>query len=332
MGKTDTVTRQYVKENQVFADAFNYLIYGGQEIIQPGSLHRMDSVAAEVPYGSDGAQLPVQKIRDGLKYLTAMMDEHTAYVILGIENQDSVHYAMPVKNMIYDALTYAEQVRKAAVSHKRAKDYKDHSPGEYLSGFYKDDRLVPVITLVLFFSAEKWDGPMSLHEMLEVKDERILSLVENYRIHLIAPAYLNEDELAKFHSSLREVLSFIRCSTDKQQLIKLVKNNKRFTALDRNAAMVINACTNAEFKIDSKSEVVDVCKAIAEIRDEGHTEGFVEGRAEGALEANKETALRMLKEGSFSYGMISAMTSLPLEEVERLAGNSTDFSGEQAVQ
>ena len=79
-----------------------------------------------------------------------------------------------------------------------------------------------------------------------------------------------------------------------------------------------------------------MCKAIAEIRDEGRTEGFAEGRIEGhaegrieglieghregALEANKETALRMLKEGSFSYGMISAMTSLSLEEVERLAG------------
>ncbi|MCI7100231.1 MAG: hypothetical protein MR966_15310 [Lachnospiraceae bacterium] len=168
--------------------------------------------------------------------------------------------------------------------------------------------------------------------------------MENYRIHLIAPAYLNEEELTKFHSSLREVFAFIKCSTDKQQLEKLVKNNKRFTALDKNAAMVINACTNAEFKIDSESEVVDVCKAIAEIRDEGRTEGFVEGRAEGraeghkegrieghkeglieghregALEANRETALRMLKEGSFSYGMISAMTSLSLEEVERLAG------------
>ncbi|MGN0357433.1 MAG: hypothetical protein ACI4E0_06400, partial [Blautia sp.] len=162
------------------------------------------------------------------------------------------------------------------------------------------------------------------------------SLVENYRIHLIAPAYLNEGDLTKFHSSLREVLAFIKCSTDKQQLEKLVKSNKRFTALDRTAAMVINACTNAEFKINPKQEVVDVCKAIAEIRDEGRTEGFVEGRMEGhkeglieglieghregALEANKETALRMLKEGSFSYGMISAMTSLSLEEVERLAG------------
>lgn len=40
----------------------------------------------------------------------------------------------------------------------------------------------------------------------------------------------------------------------------------------------------------------------------------------------------MLKEEAFSYGIISAITSLPLEEVERLAGNNTDFSGDPAVQ
>ena len=73
-------------------------------MIQPEKLHRLDSVAVEVPYGSDGAELPVQKVRDELKYLTAMTDERAAYVILGIENQDAVHYAMPVKNMVYDAL------------------------------------------------------------------------------------------------------------------------------------------------------------------------------------------------------------------------------------
>ena len=106
-------------------------------------------------------------------YLTAMADEHAAYVILGIENQDEVHYAMPVKNMVYDALEYAGQVRKAASSHRNAKDAKEHSAGEYLSGVYKEDRLVPVITLVVFFSAGEWDGPMSLHEMLNVQDEEI---------------------------------------------------------------------------------------------------------------------------------------------------------------
>lgn len=29
MGAADTVTKAYMRENTIFADAFNYLIYGG---------------------------------------------------------------------------------------------------------------------------------------------------------------------------------------------------------------------------------------------------------------------------------------------------------------
>ena len=31
----------------------------------------------------------------------------------GTENQDKIHYAMAVKNMLYDALQYAKQVEEA---------------------------------------------------------------------------------------------------------------------------------------------------------------------------------------------------------------------------
>ena len=100
---------------------------------------------------------------------------------MGIENRTDVHTAMPVKNMVYDALQYAAQVEKAAKSHRKAEKErakirnsegkKEGSPPgpsskEYLSGFYQDDRLVPVITLVILFSPASWDGPMSIHEML----------------------------------------------------------------------------------------------------------------------------------------------------------------------
>ena len=42
MGKTDAITKQYMEDNQVFADAFNYLIYGGREVIQAERLHRVN--------------------------------------------------------------------------------------------------------------------------------------------------------------------------------------------------------------------------------------------------------------------------------------------------
>ena len=40
------------------------------------------------------------------------------YVVLGIENQNKVHYAMAVKNMLYDALQYAKQVEEAKRSYR----------------------------------------------------------------------------------------------------------------------------------------------------------------------------------------------------------------------
>ena len=47
------------------------------------------------------------------------------YLLLGIESQSEVHYAMPVRNMVYDALQYAAQVEEAARSHREARKAGD---------------------------------------------------------------------------------------------------------------------------------------------------------------------------------------------------------------
>ena len=43
MGLADTVTKAYMKENTVFADAFNYLIYGGKAVVDPAQLQELDT-------------------------------------------------------------------------------------------------------------------------------------------------------------------------------------------------------------------------------------------------------------------------------------------------
>ena len=40
MGLADTVTKAYMKDNSVFADAFNYLIYGGEAVVDPNWILR----------------------------------------------------------------------------------------------------------------------------------------------------------------------------------------------------------------------------------------------------------------------------------------------------
>lgn len=53
---------------------------------------------------------------------------------------------------------------------------------EFLSGFRKEDKLMPVVTAVIYFGADTWDGPLSLHQMIACEDENILQMIPDYKI------------------------------------------------------------------------------------------------------------------------------------------------------
>ncbi len=294
MGQKDTVTAKYMRKSQVFADAFNYYVYHGEQKIQPEELVELDTKEIELPYGntvveknsktadnSKAAKIsgkPVQKTRDVIKALTAMTDGHLIYLILGIENQSHIHYAMPVRNMVYDSLQYAKQVEEVIQSHRQAGNYVNARSDEFLSGFMKDDRLIPVLTLVVYWDSKAWDGPMSIHEMCRDWDEEFMALVPDYRINLLAPAAIEDDDFDKFHSSLGGVLSFIKYSEDKEQLREHILSNEGFRHMGRDEVNVLNVCVNAGISVGKEEEAeVDMCKALMDIREEGMQQGMQQG-------------------------------------------------------
>ena len=257
MGKVDTVTKAYMRKNNIFADAFNYLIYEGKTVVEPERLREVDTTEIALPFGpQENGQSNdlVQKYRDILKSAVVMQEDEAAYILLGIENQTDIHYAMPVRNMIYDALQYGKQVADTAANHrKNGKSFRKRTSGEYLSGFYKEDVLKPVVTLVIHFGADEWDAPLSLHEMMGTQNEKLMHYVQDYQIHLIDPAKLTEEDLKKFTSSLREVIEYIKYSKDKEKLSRILKDNSRML-IDREAALVIKTITNTAIEISEKEE------------------------------------------------------------------------------
>ena len=128
MGAIDTETRKYMSNNAHFADAFNFLIYDGQPVIDPAALQPMDPTEIVIPYGNE-AREPVQKYRDVLKLWQVMTDGKAIYAILGQELQAEVHYAMPVKDGLYDFMNYAKQVEEANRSYQKQNGKKDESEG-----------------------------------------------------------------------------------------------------------------------------------------------------------------------------------------------------------
>ena len=283
MGAKDTVTTKYMRQNEVFADTFNYFVYDGTQVIDPDSLSELDTREIDVPYGGEkGAKQPVQKNRDVVKSAVVMKDERAAYLLMAIENQSNIHYAMPVKNMVYDALQYAKQVEIAASSHRMSGDYKHTASDEYLSGFMKDDRLLPVVTLVVYFDSKEWDGPLSVHGMFDKQDERVLAMVPDYKINLLAPALIKDTDFKKFHSSLKEVMLFIKYSEDKDVLVNILNANESFRHLGREEVDVLNTCVGANIEVKQDEEAVDVCLAIQQLQEEA------------ARKASKETRISTL--------------------------------------
>lgn len=284
MGAVDIKTKQYVSRPEVFADLFNHLMYDGEAILKPEDLSPLDTTEIALPYGAETETLPVQKYRDVLKSAVVMQDDKAAYLlILGAENQTMVHYAMPVKNMVYDALNYASQVTKTSRVHRQNKDAGTKE--EYLSGLHKGDRLTPVVTLVVYFGQRVWDGPVSLHEMLSTQDKGILKYVPDYRINLITPVSMSDEEIDKFRTDFKELATFIKCGKDKNAMAELVQNNEKFQHMDPLTAEVANAVTRSNLKLvpNAKGEV-KMCVAITGIREDGRNEGRAEGRNEGRSE------------------------------------------------
>ena len=271
-----------MRKNNIFADAFNYLIYEGKPVVDPERLRELDTTEIALPFGSQEKENGqsndlVQKYRDILKSAVVMQEDEAAYILLGIENQTDIHYAMPVRNMIYDALQYGKQVADTAVRHrKNYKNSRKHISGECLSGFYKEDVLKPVVTLVIHFGADEWDAPLSLYEMMGSQNKKLMRYIQDYQIHLIDPAKLTQEDLNKFTSSLREVIEYIKYSKDKEKLSRILKDNSRML-IDREAALVIKTITNTAIEISEKEEKIDMCKAIDDMLSEREAKGEIRG-------------------------------------------------------
>lgn len=287
MSSTDVVTKKYMQINRIFADAFNYLLYDGRAVIDPDGLRELDSTelaalfsdtgTVSSTYRKNAANIEtVQKYRDVLKSAVIKQDDMASYVILGIENQTKVNYAIAVKNIIYDALQYGRQVQKIAEAHrKNSAGFRGRSSAEFLSGFCKDDYLRPVITLVIHFGADEWDGPLSLHDMIKFDDPTLIKFVPDYPVHLIDPAQLSDDELLKFSTSLREVLQYIKYSKDKEKLVEITSDNPRMF-LEMSAAQVIGTVTDTPFNVYEEDGEVNMCQAIRELMEDARAEGRAE--------------------------------------------------------
>jgi len=274
LGTKDSKAKEYLSDNTRFSEICNYVLFDGEKVIKPEDLKECDTTEVLSVFGIDKKQIVKQKWRDLLKSVSVKHTGQMYVILIGAEAQTDIHYAMPVKTMIYDALNYGEQVNEAKKRHRKNRDYR--SSDEFLSGFTLDDKLTPVITITLYLGTTQWDGPRSLAEMMPQMDERILPFINDYRINLLNP--LEITDFSKFETGLRPLFELLKNASDEEKLNDLITKDETFTRVDVETVAAINLFAGTDIKYDEKEEVVNMCKAWDDHKKRGIQEGMKQGR------------------------------------------------------
>ena len=318
MGKKDNIAKAFLADNHRFADLCNYYLFNGKQVIKPDELSEQDTTelidavsSTEKAFGIDDKSLSIQKWRDILKRAIIRYTDTCVYVIIGIENQSEIHYAMPVKDMLYDAVNYSRQAAEADRHHRSNKEYNGRA--EFLSGFKKTDTLIPVITLTVYWGDDEWDAPRSLHDMFSPDTESLRRYVPDYKLNLIVPHEITDFD--KFKTSLGMVLEVIKYASDESAMEKLFNENPKFDHMEVEAVRAINTFTRFNVSINDNEEELNMGNAWEDHRLSGVREGLLEGKQEGTVLKLIEITIKKFHKGCSSE-QIADMLEEPIDTIQ----------------
>lgn len=108
MGKSSTAVNHWMRDRGRFADLFNGVVFDGEQVVCPEDLEEARGESDILVPDQDKNERQVQRYRD----IVMQWKKGPYLALLACESQSGVHYAMPVRNMLYDSLSYTEQIRK----------------------------------------------------------------------------------------------------------------------------------------------------------------------------------------------------------------------------
>ena len=223
--------------------------------------------------------------RDNVKVRKKSTVYDVEFVMLGLEGQERIHYAMPMRVMGYDYGTYKKQYEDNAAKYKNAKGMTED---EFLSKMKKTDKLIPVITIVVYYGEKTWDGAISLHGMLNIPKE-MLSFVNDYKMHLVEA---RKNDLKLHNVNNKDLFNLLEILLDKNNKLSVTRekaiNYAREHKVEKSVIMTVAGAANCKMDYNRmlKKGDADMCTVFEETRTEGEAKGIVETGYEFGLSEN----------------------------------------------
>lgn len=151
-----------------------------------------------------------------------------------------------------------------------------------------------VITIVVYWGKEPWDGPRHLKEILKLEKcpLELQKFIVDYPIHLLEVRQYADSEA--FMTDIKYVFGFLQRDKDKEELSAYVEKNKnifsRMKESTYNLLSVMSRCSRLKQvkKEVEKEGAYDMCEAIEGIYQDGKREGQQLGHRQGRREGRRE--------------------------------------------
>lgn len=281
MGQKDKLLSAYINRESVMADLYNGVLYEGRPVISPRDLGDVQTFSREIFCAGNGKSRRVSRQRDAMK----LLHRNGRFILLAAENQDRANFRMPLRCAEYDVAEYIKQFRRLKMMHDRQKDLK--TPEEILSGMTASDRLIPVVTLVLYHGDGKWEAADRLNGILDqgALDDPLQTLLQDYHIRVVNLTDLDE---TRFQTNLRELIGLMKRRGDRKAFTAyLQENQERFASMDADAYDMLCAMLGMKSleinreRYRNKEDKLNMNTAFEEWGKMLKAEGKAEGRASG---------------------------------------------------
>ncbi|MDO4309091.1 MAG: hypothetical protein Q4C77_20010 [Eubacteriales bacterium] len=301
--KTDVVLKDFWRQNERFADLFNAVVFQGKEVLKPEALQEMDTDLSGIIRFKDYEESLV-RTRDVVKKMAFGVE----FAVLGIEAQQRIHYAMPLRTLLYDGMGYLKEYQQ--ISRSRKTEAGSMTEDEFLSGMCREDRLHPIISIVVYYSEHIWDGPMCLKDMIVEMPEEIERIFADYKMNLVQ---VRESDQYVFHNEDVKTVFEVSREIFKGNFDK-IRTKYRDKEIKSELITVIGKITDsAELMRQGSSQEVNMCTALERLKEEG--------RQEGREENIRDLVLEWTKDG-YSVQEIAKLLKRPEEFVKKIQDES----------
>lgn len=275
MGRKEEPIIAYCEKPHNFADLLNGWMFGGRREISQEQIHSMNC-----RYTGRSGKGRSARYRTRYRDIIKQIDGANIRIIIGTELQSYIDYAMPVRIMDYDSMEYKNQT--AAIRQR----YREQNSGSvFMSDMKKEDRLTPVLTLVLYLGTEVWDSAKNLHEILDFTNlpDELKKYVPDYPVHVLDICHESDERLMEFPRNFACMFLILKYQRNKKKLFEVLENMEDFRSVDEEMYDAVWTYTNERKLLELKEQAVNekgevnMCEAIRELVRDAEKEGLVQG-------------------------------------------------------